>query len=226
MKRILSLILSASMLTLAITLLFECVINHEYYPIMTVHAANRVDEQAKEIRWLIVTKPIVYAYDKTKLSDVGYELHETELYEMTDIVKSEDGSLWYEIKYKGSKKYILSTDIECFSQFLKKTNESKNEKYENEEYTKNMIPLGQYRLSFYAGDTETATGATPTVGRTIAVDPKVIPLHSHVYIKGMGEFVAEDTGGLIKGKRIDVFLSSAEECFERGIEYRDVYLIK
>ena len=97
---------------------------------------------------------------------------------------------------------------------------------ENEEYTKNMIPLGEYRLSFYAGDTETATGATPTVGRTIAVDKKVIPLHSHVYIEGMGEFVAEDTGGAIKGKRIDVFLSSEEECFERGIEYRDVYLIK
>jgi len=59
----------------------------------------------------------------------------------------------------------------------------------------------------------TKSGARATVGRTIAVDPTVIPLYSKVYIsfpeayKHMnGIYYAEDTGSLIKGNKIDVFL--------------------
>ncbi|WCS68727.1 hypothetical protein Goe19_00860 [Bacillus phage vB_BsuM-Goe19] len=59
---------------------------------------------------------------------------------------------------------------------------------------------------------KTATGTTPTEGRTIAVDPDVIPLHSKVYIESdfpgiTGEYIAEDTGGAIKGKRIDIYFN-------------------
>lgn len=58
----------------------------------------------------------------------------------------------------------------------------------------------------------TASGKRATVGRTIAVDPSVIPLGTRVYISFPdafnyldGIYIAEDTGSLIKGNKIDVF---------------------
>ncbi|GAE88876.1 3D domain-containing protein [Acetivibrio straminisolvens] len=58
----------------------------------------------------------------------------------------------------------------------------------------------------------TASGARATVGRTVAVDPSVIPLGTRVYISFPvayshldGIYIAEDTGSLIKGNKIDIF---------------------
>jgi 3D (Asp-Asp-Asp) domain-containing protein len=42
----------------------------------------------------------------------------------------------------------------------------------------------------------------------IAVDPEVIPLYSIVEIEDLGAFIALDTGGLIKGNRIDILFDS------------------
>ena len=41
--------------------------------------------------------------------------------------------------------------------------------------------------------------------KVIAVDPSVIPLGTKVYVEGYGYAVAADTGGAIKGHKIDVF---------------------
>ena len=51
----------------------------------------------------------------------------------------------------------------------------------------------------------TASGRCAATGRTIAVDPSVIPLGSQVLIEGLGERRAEDTGGAIRGHHIDVY---------------------
>lgn len=56
----------------------------------------------------------------------------------------------------------------------------------------------------------TRSGTHVTEGRTIAVDPKVIPLGTKVYIEDYGFYVAEDTGGLIKGNAIDIYYPSHE----------------
>lgn len=55
--------------------------------------------------------------------------------------------------------------------------------------------------------TQTSTGATCTQGRTIAVDPSVIPLGSKVEINGH-TYTAEDTGGGVKGNHIDIYFAS------------------
>ena len=44
--------------------------------------------------------------------------------------------------------------------------------------------------------------------KMMAVDPKVIPLGSKVWVEGYGEAIAGDTGGAIKGNRIDILLGS------------------
>lgn len=56
----------------------------------------------------------------------------------------------------------------------------------------------------------TASGTKVMEGRTIAVDPSVIPMGWWVYIDGLGYRKAEDTGGAIKGKKIDVYFESEE----------------
>jgi 3D (Asp-Asp-Asp) domain-containing protein len=61
----------------------------------------------------------------------------------------------------------------------------------------------------------TKTETWPRVG-TVAVDPKVIPLGTELYVEGYGKAVAEDTGRLIKGMRIDVFLETEQECIKWG----------
>lgn len=92
--------------------------------------------------------------------------------------------------------------------------------------------LGRFRITFYcpcarcngSSDQPTKSGAPLTIGETIAVDPSVIPLGSAVYIDGIGERIAQDTGGAIKGNRIDVLVSTHEEAETLGVQYADVYI--
>lgn len=67
----------------------------------------------------------------------------------------------------------------------------------------------------------TATGSVPTVGRTVAVDPTVIPYGSEVIINGHS-YVAEDTGGAIKGNRVDILLATHQEAINYGVQYVEV----
>jgi 3D (Asp-Asp-Asp) domain-containing protein len=62
----------------------------------------------------------------------------------------------------------------------------------------------------------TATG-TWTAPGTIAVDPRVIPLGSTLYVPGYGYGRARDTGSAIKGYRIDVWLSSCSRARSWGV---------
>ena len=64
-------------------------------------------------------------------------------------------------------------------------------------------------------DNITATGKEVYEG-TIAVDPKIIPLGTNVEIKDLGKFIAEDTGGKIKGNRIDIYFNSKTEAKKFG----------
>lgn len=73
----------------------------------------------------------------------------------------------------------------------------------------------------------TATGTTATQGRTVAVDPDVIPLGSVVYFRGSDGletgFVAEDTGGAIRENRIDLYFDSHADALEWGVKHREVW---
>jgi len=63
---------------------------------------------------------------------------------------------------------------------------------------------------------KTSIGRKPMVGRTIAVDPKVIPYGSRVFIPGFGWRIAEDTGAQIKGNRIDILVENEEKAYGLG----------
>lgn len=71
----------------------------------------------------------------------------------------------------------------------------------------------------------TASGTRAGVG-TIAVDPKVIPLGTKVYIPGYGVGTALDTGGAIKGNKIDVCYMTKGEAFNWGVKNLNIYILK
>jgi len=97
---------------------------------------------------------------------------------------------------------------------------------------KSSKPAGQadFTLTAYALDASctgkspgmpgfgiTSSGVKATVGRTVAVDPRVIPYGTLLYIDGLGWRVAEDTGGAIRGRHIDVLVSSRQTAIQFGI---------
>lgn len=75
----------------------------------------------------------------------------------------------------------------------------------------------------------TATGidlnADPNL-KVIAVDPSVIPLGTQVWVEGYGNAIAGDTGGSIKGNRIDVHVPTSEDASRYGWQKVKVKIIK
>lgn len=98
------------------------------------------------------------------------------------------------------------------------------------------ISLGEFKLTAYCpceqccGKSEespyygiTAYGYTATAGRTIAVDPNIIPIGSEVIINGR-TYVAEDVGGAIRENRIDIYFNTHQEALEFGIQCAEVFI--
>lgn len=80
---------------------------------------------------------------------------------------------------------------------------------------------------------KTASGRVAQYG-VVAVDPKIIPLGTRLYIESTddgkswqyGYCVAGDTGGAVKGNKIDLFFNSQSECLQFGRRSAIVYVLK
>lgn len=86
-----------------------------------------------------------------------------------------------------------------------------------------------YNCPGYVG--RTASGTIAEVGK-VAVDPKVIPLGSKLYVVSQdgqyvyGYCIAEDTGGLIKGNKVDLYFSTWDECIQFGYRPVTIYVVE
>jgi uncharacterized protein YabE (DUF348 family) len=80
------------------------------------------------------------------------------------------------------------------------------------------------------GKTYTASGRkairNPDGYSTIAVDPKVIPYGTKLFIENYGFAIAADTGTSIKGNKIDVFFDTLKEARNWGLKSVKVYILK
>lgn len=90
--------------------------------------------------------------------------------------------------------------------------------------------LGTFRITHFCACSKccgkwaggpTASGTMPEAGRTIAVDPDVIPLGSEVRINGH-VYIAEDTGSGVDGNAIDIFVDDHAEAVQLGMYYAEV----
>lgn len=94
--------------------------------------------------------------------------------------------------------------------------------------------LGEFTLTFYdacvscCGKTDgvTYSGAKAQEDITVAVDPKVIPIGTYIYIEGFGYRIAQDIGGAVKGNRIDVYVGSHEKALRLGKQSKQVWRMK
>ena len=106
------------------------------------------------------------------------------------------------------------------------------------EYEPKMVSLGTFTVSHYCpcekccGKTDgiTATGTVATPGRTLAVDPSVIPYGSKVILKyedgTVDDYIAEDRGGAINGNKVDVFMLQHRAALHAGIRKAEVFLVE
>jgi 3D (Asp-Asp-Asp) domain-containing protein/LysM repeat protein len=102
--------------------------------------------------------------------------------------------------------------------------------------TTNSEPSGRevtVEATAYTAECEGCIGITKTGvdlnanpdAKVIAVDPSIIPLGSKVYVEGYGYATAEDTGGAIKGNRIDVFIPEQNDAIQWGRKQVKVTII-
>ena len=92
---------------------------------------------------------------------------------------------------------------------------SRNTDSSSNEYRSLTVEATAYTSQDPGVGTITATGATLRHG-IIAVDPRVIPLGTKLYVPGYGYGVAADTGGAIKGNKIDLAYMNRTEALKFG----------
>lgn len=90
--------------------------------------------------------------------------------------------------------------------------------------------IGDYKITAYCScdkccgksDGITASGTKATNGRTVAVDPNVIPYGTELLIDGH-KYIAEDCGGAIKGNKIDIYFDNHSDALNYGVQYMEIY---
>lgn len=95
---------------------------------------------------------------------------------------------------------------------------------------KPLVSLGMFEVTAYCHcaiccgreGQLTASGTYPATGRTIGVDPDILPYGTEVVINGH-KYVAEDTGGAMQGRHIDIFMNSHEEALQFGRQQIEVF---
>lgn len=117
----------------------------------------------------------------------------------------------------------------------KQEQEAPKQEETQESHEPSMQSLGVFELTAYCSCSQcssswsrtTATGTTATAGRTIGVNPDIIPYGTHVMINGR-EYIAEDTGGAMNDKPylIDVFMESHEEALMFGRQKAEVFILE
>ena len=152
-----------------------------------------------------------------QINNIQSSLHDTaesiRAFNVEDSFIGELSNKWME--YDRIKNQLIC-DNEKFSLRIDEINKKENEK----QY------IGTFTLVAYYQGSITSTGTRPQANRTIAVDPKVIPYGSKVYIEGYGTYIAEDCGGGIKGNMIDIYMNTYNECIQFGRRTARVYIIK
>lgn len=149
-----------------------------------------------------------------------------------DATKDELTTTQESLQIEIEKSIGLEESLKATNEKLEIANVTIND-LKNEEYR--LAYLGDYLITHYCteryehicgtGNSITSTGTAVTAGRTVAVDPSVIPYGSKIYIEGYGWRVAEDCGGAINGRRIDVAVDTHVNANAMGKNNSGVWIL-
>jgi 3D (Asp-Asp-Asp) domain-containing protein len=137
-------------------------------------------------------------------------------------LKGENQAL--EVAKKTNYELYLSTWSD-YKDVLEDNHELRQENAELKKEINSWTKIENVKLTAYCPCTEcsgkwgtlTKLGTTAKEGRTIAVDPNVIPLGSEVLIEGK-IYIAEDIGGVVKGKVIDIYFDEHLDDFRKYVD--------
>ena len=176
------------------------------------------------------------AKGKTKVSVEGKNGEKT----ITYLVKKKNGEIVSKdvIKEEITKKAVDKV-VKVGTKVVKKSKQSSTTNVKSDKnfsYSKKLtMTATAYDSSAQSngGYTKTAYGLTPQFG-VVAVDPKVIPLGTKLYVESSdggkswvyGHCIAGDTGGAIKGNKIDLCFNTRSECKKFGRRTATVYVLK
>ena len=107
--------------------------------------------------------------------------------------------------------------LTCGAMAQSKANDNRNVKTKPLVVKTSSVESTAYRpfvATAYSLRGKMANGQTVHSG-AIAADPRILPIGTIVHIEGMGTFTVKDTGGAIKGSRIDVWMSGGAMKFGR-----------
>ena len=142
---------------------------------------------------------------------------------------------------KIEKQNMQIEDLSSSNQIL--SNDYNNLLTENEELkyvidtfkTNDLVYMGEFNITHYCnepyahicgyGQRKTASGDDTVVGKTVAVDPKVIPYGTKLYIEDIGWRYAADRGSGINGNDIDVLVDYHDEANNLGTFKKNVWII-
>ena len=161
------------------------------------------------------------AIDFKSKTEYTSDLMEGETEVTTEGVKGED-RVTYEITYLGgieqSRKEIARETVS--KPVTEVIAEGTAVSYDGVKYSRMITVVA---TGYTHTGNRTATGTHPHRG-TMAVDRRVIPMGSYGYVPGYGAVHAEDTGGAIKGNRIDLFFETRGQAVSWGHRTVDLYI--
>ena len=140
-----------------------------------------------------------------------------------------------DLEYKNSRQAAQLKDFENLFELqdiLIRTQEDIISDYIFTEPT--LMSAEEFEITYYCpcfeccGKTDgiTASGTLAIEGQTIAADWDMLPPGTKLFIDGIGFRTVEDKGGVIKGKKIDVFMNSHTAVLEAGIHKAKVYIVE
>lgn len=195
-----------------------------------------------------ITLTCVDTLEHTKIETINFETiyeNDNTMYEGTSkiVVQGVNGveTAVYSATYENGK-FISETKISSeisqapINQVIKKG--TKKKVYAAAPLTSSYSKVITCRATAYDGSyatlgkssPKTALGTVPSYG-TVAVDPKVIPLGTKLYIASedgsyiYGYCTASDTGGAIKGNRVDLFMNSRRDALNFGSKKVNVFVL-
>jgi 3D (Asp-Asp-Asp) domain-containing protein len=166
-----------------------------------------------------------------------------------DLILYNDEYAYANNKYLSLQKKVVKKNITKDNKSINVISQKNNVKVQNnsseeiqnitqdnysEDISNNWVYLGTFSSTAYCPCSKccgkwaggpTASGKMPKSGRTIAVDPSVIPLGTQVKVNG-NIYVAEDTGSAIKGKKIDIYFDSHSDALNWGRRSVEIYILK
>lgn len=187
------------------------------YPILL----SKGMQQDEEITTVATTEEITteITTEETTELEVKEEISEVETTTKKEITTVEASTTEASTKTENSN----TTKSEPTTQKVVTTETSTEDSYSSGEWIK-YTATAYCPCSYCCGKSDgiTASGKKATPNHTIAVDKSQIPLGTKVEIKGYGIYVAEDTGGAIKGNKIDIYFSTHQEALNFG--KRTIYI--